>query len=112
MKIGIIIVTYNSQKDITRILESIITQKNENLVVYIVDNNSKDETLKIVQIYQSKIAICIISSQVNNGFARGNNIGIQKAIDDASKRGILGEDIFGIKGKNFSLRITEFLNEQ
>ena len=32
-------------------------------------------------------------------------IRLQKAIDDATKRGILGEDIFGIKGKNFSLRI-------
>ena len=82
MKLGIIIVTYNSQNDIARLLESIIIQKYKNLVVYIVDNNSTDDTLNTVQKYQSKISICIISSKANNGFAKGNNIGIQKAMDE------------------------------
>lgn len=82
MKIGIIIVTYNSQKDIARSLESIILQRYEELVVYIVDNNSNDETLNIVQNYISKISITIIDTKMNNGFAKGNNIGIQKAMDE------------------------------
>jgi len=82
MKLGIIIVTYNSQKHIVRLLESIIIQHYKNFVVYIVDNNSKDETLNLVQKYHSKISICIIPSKINNGFAKGNNIGIQKAIDE------------------------------
>ena len=54
----------------------------KNLVVYIVDNNSKDQTLNIVQKYQSEMSICIISAKMNNGFAKGNNIGIQKAMDE------------------------------
>jgi len=81
MKLGIVIATYNSRKDIARLLESIIIQKNNDLVVYIVDNNSNDETLEIIQKYQSKLSLCIISSKTNNGFAKGNNIGIQKAMD-------------------------------
>ena len=32
-------------------------------------------------------------------------LSLQKAIDDATERGFLGENIFGIPGKNFSLRI-------
>jgi GT2 family glycosyltransferase len=80
MKIGIIIVTYNSQKEIKRILESIIIQKYENLVVYIVDNNSSDDTLNIIQKYKSRISFCVISSRTNNGYAKGNNTGIQKAM--------------------------------
>lgn len=82
MKIGIIIVTFNSQKDIVRPLESIILQRYDDLVVYIVDNNSSDETLNIVHKYLSILPINIIASKMNNGFAKGNNIGIQKAIDD------------------------------
>lgn len=82
MKVGIVIVTYNSQKDIVRLLESINIQNYKNFKVYIVDNNSTDETLNTVQRYQSKISICIISSKANNGFAKGNNIGIQKAMDE------------------------------
>ena len=82
MKIGIVIVTYNSQRDINRLLKSITLQKYKNFVVYLVDNNSNDDTLNIVEQYQNEISICIISSKTNNGFARGNNIGIQRAIDE------------------------------
>jgi len=82
MKIGIIIVTYNSEKDINRLLESIILQRYANLVVYIVDNDSKDETLKKIQQYHFKLSISVIPFKINNGFAKGNNIGIQKAMDD------------------------------
>lgn len=82
MKIGIIIVTFNSQKDIARQLDSIVLQGYKDLVVYIVDNNSSDETLMTVEKYQPKISITIIATKMNNGFAKGNNIGIQKAMDD------------------------------
>jgi len=82
MKIGIIIVTFNSQKDIARQLDSIILQQYEDLVVYVVDNDSNDETLKIVEKYLHKISITIIATKMNNGFAKGNNIGIQKAMDE------------------------------
>lgn len=82
MKVGIIIVTYNSQKDIVRLLESIIIQDYKDLVVYIVDSNSTDDTLSIIKRYQSALSISIISCKTNNGFAKGNNIGIKRAIDE------------------------------
>ncbi len=82
MKVGVIIVTFNSQKDIGRLLESIIIQNCRDLSVYIVDNNSSDNTLDIVKQYQSQLLINIIFCKTNNGFAKGNNIGIQKALDD------------------------------
>ena len=82
MRVGVIVVTYNSQNDIGRLFESIIIQQYEDLVVYIVDNNSTDDTLNTVEKYRSKISICIISSKANNGFAKGNNIGLQKAMDE------------------------------
>ena len=82
MKVGIIIVTFNSQKDIVRLLESIVVQQYKDFIVYLVDNNSKDQTLNIVQKYIAKITICIIPTMTNNGFAKGNNIGIQRAMDE------------------------------
>lgn len=82
MKVGIIIVTYNSQKDIGRLLDSIVIQNYKDLVVYIVDNNSTDNTLDSIREYKSPLSIRIISSKLNNGFARGNNIGIQRAMDE------------------------------
>jgi len=83
MKIGIVTVTYNSQKDIGRLLDSIKIQDYKNLSVYVVDNNSTDRTLEIVSEYNLVLPIRLIPSLVNNGFARGNNIGIQIAMDES-----------------------------
>ena len=82
LKVGIIIVTFNSQNDIVRLLDSILIQEYDDLVVYIVDNISTDSTLSIVENFRSGLNITIIKSQMNNGYASGNNIGIRKAIDD------------------------------
>ena len=81
-KVGIVLVTYNSANDIKRLLESILIQDYSDLVLYVVDNNSQDATLKIVRNYLTKMQICIIPCKVNKGFAGGNNIGIIKALDD------------------------------
>lgn len=82
MKVGIIIVTYNSEKDISRLLESIVVQEYKNLVVYIIDNHSSDGTLKLIDDYKDRISLSILLLKTNNGFAKGNNIGIQKAMDE------------------------------
>ena len=82
MKVGIIVVTYNSQKDIARLLDSVVIQEYKKFTIYVVDNNSDDETINIIKKYRYELDIEIISSKVNNGFAKGNNIGIQRAIDD------------------------------
>lgn len=82
MRIGIIIVTFNSQKDIQRLLNSLLIQTVKNFFVYIVDNDSKDSTLDNVREYIDRLSIKIISTKHNNGYAKGNNIGIQKAMED------------------------------
>ena len=82
MRVGIIIVTFNSQKDIHRLFESLINQQYNNFTVYVVDNNSSDGTLDLITKYYDKLQICVIATKVNNGYAGGNNIGIRKAMDD------------------------------
>ena len=54
MKLGIIILTWNSENRIVNCLNSIYKfYKNPN--IYIVDNNSKDNTLKILEKYPKKL---------------------------------------------------------
>lgn len=82
MKLAIIVVTYNSQRDIERLLNSLVKQSVQNFTVYVIDNNSSDDTLSKVRTFLAKLSIIIISCKQNNGYARGNNIGIQKAMED------------------------------
>lgn len=75
--VSIIVVTFNSQKYISDCLEAIFKTKYENFEVIVVDNNSQDETLKIVEAKFPQVKI--IQSHKNLGYAGGNNLGAVKA---------------------------------
>ena len=83
--VSIIIVTYNSAKYIERLLESIFKfNKDKAFEVIVVDNNSTDGTLEIIQ--NSKVKsqnlkskVKIIENKENFGFAKGINIGAKEA---------------------------------
>ncbi len=79
--ITIVTVTYNSSKNISSFLNSIIESDNLLLInkIILIENNSpeKNETISIVNIFKAKYPnlITFISSKVNNGFAKSCNIG-------------------------------------
>lgn len=82
-KISIIIVTYNSEKDIYDCLNSIFKYSDlpkEELEIIIVDNNSKEQKTmfeKLRLIYGSDIIL--IENTTNGGYGQGNNLGISKS---------------------------------
>ncbi len=79
MKLSIIIVTYNSERDILPCLES-IERYNDlpagELEIIVVDNGSTDETLNIVSNYPG---LRLIKNTQNGGYGQGNNIGVRAA---------------------------------
>lgn len=85
-RISIIIVTFNSEKYIWRCIDSIEQQKIPNFMVqiHVIDNNSKDSTIHLVQSFQNKYKnIKITKNRKNIGFAKAVNIGIKKAQDSS-----------------------------
>ena len=80
-KIAIITVTYNAAEYLSDFLNSLNLQENKNFKVFFVDNYSSDNTLELIKKY-SKFEFEIISNQANFGVAKGNNIGIKKAMSE------------------------------
>lgn len=79
MKIVIIIVTYNGSQYINKCLASIFLNKySGQFSVIVVDNNSSDDTVSIVE--KSFPQAALIKLDKNLGFAGGNNIGITRAL--------------------------------
>jgi GT2 family glycosyltransferase len=79
--VSIVIVTYNSEKDIYPCLKSLENSKvSVKIEIIIVDNDSKDATCDIIEKFKlnTKLDINLLKSK-NNGFNAGNNIGIKKA---------------------------------
>lgn len=77
---AIIIVNYNGEKFIKKCLDSVLAQSYQNFDVYVLDNNSSDNSTSIVEkIY---LRVKLIKSKTNTGFAEGNNIAIKKALGE------------------------------
>lgn len=72
--VSVQIVTFNSEREILRCLESVFTQTYPLVDVFIIDNNSQDETLKLLGNVKN---IHIIKNDYNNGFAGGHNQGFK-----------------------------------
>lgn len=77
-KILVIIVTYNAHQWIRQCLSSVDVNK---YAVLVVDNASEDDTVDIIRESYSEVEL--ICSKTNLGFGKANNIGLQKAIDEA-----------------------------
>jgi len=80
MKVSVIIVTYNSADFIKDCLESVINQQDIDKEIIVVDNNSQDNTIEILQSYQSQIAL--IQNQQNLGFGKANNQAFKQSHGD------------------------------
>ena len=81
MNLSVVIVTWNSEEFIRNCLDSIfLSQGNFSSEVIVVDNNSSDETAKIVeQLYPQ---VNLIQNKRNLGYAKANNQGMEEAGGD------------------------------
>ncbi len=72
--VSVIIVTWNSSRDIVACLEAVLRQSEKRLEVIVVDNNSTDRTPELIQPVSP--AVKLIRESVNLGYAEANNRGI------------------------------------
>ncbi|GKQ43158.1 alpha-L-Rha alpha-1,3-L-rhamnosyltransferase [Companilactobacillus sp. RD055328] len=104
--ISVCIATYNGSKTITRQLESILNQLDENDEVIIVDDKSIDETVEILESIKNKssISISVIVNETNIGPIKS----FEKAIKKANGEYLFFSDQDDIWLEN---KITQVMNE-
>ena len=81
MKIGIVTVTFNSSSVLDDFFTSIEQQDYPEFNLYLIDNNSIDDTLLKVESWSFKSKV-ILKNTNNLGVAAGNNQGIKLALKD------------------------------
>ena len=104
--VSIVIVNYNGKHHLKELFETIDEQFYKNLETILVDNGSSDGSIDWTEEYWPDVKI--VSNGKNNGFAKGNNIGI-----NASK----GEHIFLVNNdtkleKDCIQKLVEMANER
>jgi|SRR6266480_1599631 len=76
-RISFVVVTYNSRKSILDCLGSIEAQKLRPQEIFVVDNDSKDDTVKLVSSNFPDVAV--IETHSNRGYGYANNLGAARA---------------------------------
>lgn len=83
MKISIITVAYNEEKNISKTIESVLNQTSNNIEYIVCDGKSTDDTVNIAESYENAFIQrnikYIVNSEKDNGIYYGMNRGIQLA---------------------------------
>ncbi|RJP65598.1 MAG: glycosyltransferase [Ignavibacteriales bacterium] len=80
--VSVVVVTYNSAKDISNCLTSLALSIRSKDEVIIVDNNSSDDTHKTVKAFiKNKKNFRFIQNQKNIGFSAATNVGINASVN-------------------------------
>ena len=82
MKISVITATYNSAKTLEVCMDSVLQQTYKNIEYIIIDGNSKDDTLNLINTKAEKHTNIIVVSEPDNGIYDALNKGISKASGD------------------------------
>ena len=104
-KISIITVTKNSEKFLLQNILSVKSQKYKNFEHIIVDGNSKDNTIKIINSH--KRSLKLIKNKNDKGLYHAMNVGIKKSSGDII--GILNSD--DVYFKNTLNIVNEYFNK-
>lgn len=78
--LSVVIVNYNVCDFVLEAIESLVKYVKCRLEIIVVDNNSIDKSVEIIQ--QKFPKVNVISNQENLGFSRANNIGFEKCTGD------------------------------
>src|SRR3954447_22555068 len=78
--VSVTIVTYNSGRFIKRCLESVLAQKYPNREIIVIDNNSKDGTVDILEQFEDRCKV--VYNDENIGFAAAQNQAIALSSGD------------------------------
>lgn len=75
-KVSIIVPVYNTDKYITKCMDSILNQTFKNIEIICINDGSTDDSLRILRGYEKKYPFIKIISQKNKGLSASRNVGL------------------------------------
>lgn len=83
VKIGIVILNYNTWQESIQCINSIVSNTIENYHIYLVDNCSTDGSMqRLEDCFKEKSYMSFIKAEENRGYSAGNNLGIRRAMKE------------------------------
>jgi glycosyltransferase involved in cell wall biosynthesis len=82
LKISVIMPVYNGQEHLKEAMDSVFGQTYENFEFIVIDDQSTDDTLSIIESYQDERIILCSTDGIGKGRGVARNVGLQKATGD------------------------------
>ncbi|MBM3192881.1 MAG: glycosyltransferase family 2 protein [Chlamydiae bacterium] len=83
MKVYLIVLNYRGKEDTKECILSILDSSYKNFEIVIVDNHSQDQSISYLR--EAFPGITLLETEKNLGYAGGNNVGIQFALDQGAE---------------------------
>ena len=77
-KIAAVVLNYNTAEETVKCTNCLLEQENVDLKVFVVDNNSTDDSISQLK-NKLDSRVTLIENEKNTGYSSGNNIGLKKA---------------------------------
>ena len=84
MIVDVVIATYNRANQISETLDNVLQYKDDINKIFVVNNNSEDNTKEVLKEFHDNEKIEIIHSPENLGASGGKNIGLKKSVADVA----------------------------
>ncbi len=111
--LGIIIINYNTYSKTIDCIDSIKRTYNGEYKLYLLDNASPNESGKILfEKYGKDESVCLILSDTNYGYARGNNLCLKRAVEDGCKYVIISNNDIVYKDDAIKILLDEIKSEK
>ncbi len=105
-KTAFIIVCWNNEQLLAECLGSIKAQTYTNHTTVMVDNGSTDDSIAVAKKHMPSIKV--LETKRNNGFAKGNNVGIREALKDPNVQYVALINTDARLGKDWLKTILDF----
>lgn len=79
--VGVVVLNYNHSELTINCVNSLLKQEYSNFKVVVVDNNSPDESQKVILQTSLPKEVVLILNPENRGYAAGNNVGAKHSIE-------------------------------
>lgn len=110
-KIAFLVVCWNNREIIDECIDALLQQTYKHKTVYVIDNASEDGTADHVM-KKYKENVYVVKSDINHGFARGNNLLIKEALKDPDVGYIALINSDAVIEKNWTQSILEFIGDK
>jgi GT2 family glycosyltransferase len=111
--LGIIIINYNTYNKTIECINSIKRTYDGEYRIYLLDNASPNESgEKLSEEYENDDKVCLILSETNHGYARGNNLCLKKAVEDGCKYVIISNNDIVYKDDAIRILLEEITGQK